>query len=132
MAQPIFSMFYFLFGLLLNESLMCSSFYSLVWMVYDKNIYFCLGLFDLFQGLVWISSVIKLMMVERYFGLVYVFSMILLSDLRLPKEQSSRKYRRNSLTATIHVFDERLMIFNGIRIYVHLVMFYYQWIHNIL
>ena len=86
MAQLISSMFYFLFGLLLDDSLTCSSFYSLVWMVYDKGIHFCLELFDLFQWLFWISSVIKLMMVERYFGLVYVFSVILLSDLRLPKE----------------------------------------------
>ena len=72
------------------------------------------------------------MMVERYFGLVYVFSMIFLSDLRLSKEQSSRKYRGNPLTATIHVFDQRLMILYGIRIYTNLSMFYCRGIHNIL
>ena len=130
MAQPIFSLFYLIIGLLLDNTDAKATVYSFIWMLFDKSITFCVELSDLFCWLVWISSIFKLILLN-YFGPIYVLFLVLLNDRRLRKEKYSRRYRRSNCINPINIYDERIMILSGIRIYAHLVKFYCRALHTL-
>ena len=123
MAQTLFSIARLLIGLLLNDESAWCTIHCLVWMIIDASILFCLELSSLFRWLVWISSIVNLMIIERYVGLIYSLFLMLLCDKRLKTEQFSRQYRRNTHLCTLGTSDERLMLLSGIRIYASLALF---------
>ena len=131
MAQTLFSIARLLIGLLLNDESAWCTLYCFVWMIIDASILFCLELSSLFRWLVWISSIVNLMIIERYVGLIYSLFLMLLCDKRLKTEQFSRQYRRNTHLCTLGTSDERLMLLSGIRIYASLALFYSHAVHTL-
>ena len=90
MAQPIFSLFYLIVGLLLNNVDSKSTVYSYLWSLFDKSLTYCFELSSLFRWLVWISSIFKWMVLEKCFDSVYVLLMVFFNDRRLQMDQYSR------------------------------------------
>ena len=72
MVQSIFSLGQSLFGVLLNDESAWCRVYCFAWMLFEVFISFCFELSDLFRWLVWMSLIIKLIMLEQYVGLGYV------------------------------------------------------------
>ena len=131
MAQPIFSLFKFFIGVLLNNETSNVMISTFLWKIFDTLIAFCFELTDLFRWLVWISSIFKLMILQQFFGPFYVLFLVIMNDQKLLTEQYSRQYRRGNLTTPIRLYDERLMILSGFRIYAYLAKFYCQSLHTI-
>ena len=106
-------------GLLLNSVEEWCIVYSYFWKSVDFGIMFCVEMSNVFQWLVWISSYFKLIFMEHIIGVPYA----LIISVSNSKYNSKFLYsvRNKSNNNNIEIFDERMMILSGVRIYSHLV-----------